>query len=405
MREIDQTESTPADLASAASEAPIAAAGELFLLRPGVTFLNHGSFGACPAPVFETYQRWQRELEAQPVEFLGRRLNGLLREAREPLARYVGAPPDDLVYVSNATHGVNIVARSLELGPGDEVVVTELEYGAVQRTWRYICGQRGATYRPAHVTLPVTSAEALADEIWSAVTPRTRAISISHITSTTALTLPVAEICRRARAAGVLTVVDGAHAPGHIPLALEELGADFYAGNCHKWLCAPKGAGFLYARTERQALLGPLVVSWGYEAHQPSGSLFQDLFSWIGTDDPSAFLSVPAAIAFQQEHDWPSVRARAHELLRQARARIAALTGLPPLAPDSPQWWVQMCALPITLPAGQEPEALQARLREEYQIEVPITEADGQHFVRVSIQAYNSPADVERLVRALEALL
>jgi isopenicillin-N epimerase len=216
-----------------ASETPIAPAGSLFLLRKGVTFLNHGSFGACPTPVFETYRRWQRELEEQPVEFLGRRIDDLLRAAREPLARELGAQPDDLVVVPNATHGVNIVARSLDLDVGDEVVVTELEYGAVQRTWRYICGQRGATYRPARVSLPVTSHEAVADEIWSAVTPRTRVVVISHITSATALILPVAEICRRARAAGILTLVDGAHAPGQIPLSLAELGADFYAGNCH----------------------------------------------------------------------------------------------------------------------------------------------------------------------------
>jgi isopenicillin-N epimerase len=403
MRETERTESTHVD--TQASEAPISPVGKMFLLRPDVTFLNHGSFGACPAPVFETYQRWQRELEAQPVEFLGRRIHGLLCEAREPLARFLGAQPDDIVYVPNATHGVNIVARSLPLGPDDEVVVTELEYGAVQRTWRYICGQRGATYRPAHVSLPVTTAEALVDEVWSAVTPRTRAIVVSHITSTTALILPVAEICRRAREAGILSVVDGAHAPGHIPLALDALGADFYAGNCHKWLCAPKGAGFLYVRPERQALLGPLVVSWGYEASQPSGSPFQDLFGWVGTDDPSAYLSVPAAIAFQQQYDWPAVRTRAHELLRQARASIAALTGLPPLAPDSPEWWVQMAALPIRLPSGQEPDAFQAKLREQYQIEVPITEAGDMRFVRISIQAYNSPADVERLVRALGELL
>ena len=391
--------------ASPASTAPIAEAGNQFLLRAGVTYLTHGTFGACPAPVFETYQRWQRELEEQPVEFLGRRIDALLRAAREPLARYLDAQPEDLVFVPNATHGVNIVARSLALGPGDEVVVNDLEYGAVERTWRYICGQRGATYRSAPVTLPVTSHQALADEIWSAVTSRTRVLVISHITSATALILPVAEICQRARAAGILTLVDGAHAPGQIPLALDDLGADFYAGNCHKWLCAPKGAGFLYARKERQPLLGPLVVSWGYEHRWPSGSPFQDLFSWIGTDDPSAYLSVPAAIAFQQEHDWPTVRTRAHELLRATRSRVAALTGLPALAPDSRDWWVQMCALPIALPAGQTAEAFQARLRDDFQIEVPITEAGDWHCVRVSIQAYNSPADVERLVGALTEMV
>jgi isopenicillin-N epimerase len=297
------------------------------------------------------------------------------------------------------------VARSLSLGPGDEVLVTELEYGAVQRTWRYLCGLSGATYRGQPLSLPVTSAPALVDALWEGVTERTRAIVVSHITSTTALILPIAEICRRAHAAGILTIIDGAHAPGQLDLALADLGADYYTGNCHKWLGAPKGAGFLYARPERQDLLSPLVVSWGYEARRPSDSRFQDLFGWIGTDDPAAYLSVPAAIAFQVEHNWPSVRAAAHELVRRTRARIAALTGLPQIAPDSTEWWMQMCAMPIPLPAGTSAETFQARLWDDFQVEVPITEAGPWRFVRVSIQAYNSAADVDRLVEGLSQLL
>ena len=218
---------------------PISEAGRHFLLRPAVAFLNHGSFGACPAPVFEAYQRWQRELEAQPAEFLGRRLQGsagLLAQARARLARYVGTRPDDLVFVPNATHGMNIVARSFPLEPGDDVLATDHEYGAVERTWRFNCEQRGARYRAQPITLPVSGAEALVEQLWQGVTERTRAIVVSHIASPSALIFPVAEICRRAAAAGILTVVDGAHAPGHIDLALDALGADFYTGNCHKWL-------------------------------------------------------------------------------------------------------------------------------------------------------------------------
>lgn len=382
----------------------IAAAGAEFQVRGDVTFLNHGSFGACPLPVFAAYQRWQRELEAEPVAFLGRELPGLLAEARGALAAYVGTSADNVVFVPNATHGVNIVARSLDLLPGDEVLGTDHEYGAVMRTWRFICAQHGATYRAARIPLPVTSPEEIVEAIWREVTGRTRAIIVSHITSPTALIFPVAEICRRARAAGILTIVDGAHAPGQIDLALDDLGADFYTGNLHKWLCGPKGAAFLYARPERQAMLRPLVVSWGWDPERPGDSPFQDVFGWTGTDDPSAYLTVPAAIAFQRQHDWPRVRAWAHHLLGSARERIGALTGLPQIAPDSPEWWGQMAAIPLP-PFHMAGSEMQRRLYDEFAIEVPIVEWEGQRFVRVSIQAYNTPADVERLVDALARAL
>ena len=387
------------------SEAPVAGdVGRAFLLREGVAFLNHGSFGACPQPVFETYQRWQRELEAEPVEFLGRRIDELLGEARAALGAYVGADGDDLVFVPNATTGVNIVARSLDLRPGDEVLGTDHEYGAVERTWTYLCERQGAHYRAQPIALPVTDAESVVEQLWQGVTERTRAIIISHITSPTALTLPVAEICRRARERGILTVVDGAHAPGHISLDLEALGADFYSGNCHKWLCGPKSAGFLYARRERQAMLQPLIVSWGWRPREPGSSPFQDLFGWTGTQDPSAALSVPAAIAFQREHDWPRVRAACHTLLSQARAEVAALTGMAPICPDDEEWYGQMASLPLPV-EGLPAKELQRRLFDEHGIEVPINEWGGRRFVRVSIEGYNSPRDVERLLDGLRALI
>ena len=258
----------------------ISPAGELYLLDPDIIFLNHGSFGARPVPVLEAYQRWQRNLEREPVQFLGRDLSLLLRAARTTLADFLRASPDDLVFVPNATQGMNIVARSLSLGPGDEVLGTTHEYGAVERTWRFLASRKGFTYRSAHIPAPVTSANAVVEHLWEGVTERTRAIVVSHMTSPTALILPVAEICRKAAGAGILVIVDGAHAPGHIPLHLAELGADFYLGNLHKWLCAPVGSGFSYARPERQDLLHPLIVSWGYEALNPSASRFQDYFEW-----------------------------------------------------------------------------------------------------------------------------
>jgi isopenicillin-N epimerase len=373
---------------------------EWFLLRPDMVFLNHGSFGACPRPVFAVYQEWQRALEAQPVEFLGRRWPGLLAEARAALGAYLGADPADLVFVPNATIAVNTVARSLRLGPGDEVLATDLEYGAVDNTWQYLCARAGARYVRQPIPLPVTTPAALVEAFWQGVTPRTRVICVSHITSQTALILPVAEICRRARAAGILTVIDGAHVPGQLDLDLRTLGADFYAGNCHKWLCAPKGAGFLYARPERQALVDPLVVSWGWR--EEGTASFVDRLEWTGTRDIAAYLSVPAAIEFQAEHGWSRRRVECHALLQDIRRRVHALTGLLPICPDSPAWYAQLASMP--LPAC-DVLALQARLWDEARVEVPLVVSGTRPLIRVSIQAYNTPADGDALLAALETLL
>jgi len=386
----------------------------LFLLRPDVVFLNHGSFGACPRPVFEVYQQWQWELEHQPVEFLGRRFNDLLRTAREPLAACLNADPDDLVYLPNATTGLNVVARSLPLQAGDEVLSTDHEYGAMERTWRFVCEKRRARYITQHLLPPFESAEQIVEAIWSGVTARTRVLFLSHITSPTAIILPVAELVRRARAASILTVIDGAHAPGQIPVDLTALGADFYTGNCHKWLCAPKGAAFLHARRELQSLLEPLVVSWGWRSETSGPSRFIDEQQWQGTRDIAAYLSVPAAIQFQADHDWPRVQARCHALVQAARQAIGSLTGLAPLTPDSPSWYAQMVTLRLPdwvarqrRADAQRPaaEVLHRRLYDEFAIEVPILTWHGGLFVRISVQGYNTQADVDALVIALAALL
>jgi isopenicillin-N epimerase len=379
---------------------PVAA--EEFLLRPGIAFLNHGSFGACPRPVFAMYQGWQRELEEQPVEFLGRRITALLSEARARLASYVGTHTDSLVYVPNATYGVNIVARSLDLRPDDEVLATDHEYGAADRAWRFTCARRGARYINQPIALPAKSAAPVVEQLWAGVTKRTRVIFLSHITSPTALIFPVAEICRRAREAGILTVIDGAHAPGQIDLALDDLGADFYSGNCHKWLCAQRASGFLYAQPELQHLLEPLVVSWGWESQTPGVSPFIDYFEWPGTYNPASYLATPAAIDWQAKHNWPAVRAACHELLLDTSHQIAALSGLPQISPDTSDWWMQMRTIPLP-PCNLE--VLKARLWDEYQVEVPLGGWNGGHYIRVSIQCYNSPNDVDRLLEALQRLL
>ena len=356
-----------------------------FLLDREVAYLNHGSYGACTKAVFEEYQRFQFELEREPTDFFTRRVvqsfwgtpeqPGLLFEARSALAEFVGARADDLVFVPNATSGLNAVLRSLRLEPGDEVVTTTHEYGAITRTWEF-----------AGANLVVCEPH----EVVGRIGPRTRVVSVSHITSPTALVLPVEEICAAARAAGVLAIVDGAHAPGQLDLDLEALGADVYAGNCHKWLCAPKGAGFLWARPEHHAWIAPLVVSWGYREDADFG----ERHGWAGTRDPAAYLAVPKAIEVHGGFDPERQRALAdHAEQRLGEAGFARVAGEP--APF-------MRA--VELSAG-DPDELWGRLFAEFKVEVPVYEWAGRRLLRVSIGPYNDEQDVDRLLDALERIL
>jgi isopenicillin-N epimerase len=346
---------------------------ESFLLDPSVVYLNHGSFGACPSPVFEAYQHWQRELERQPVEFLAleRGFPARLDDARRTLAAYVGAAPGNLTFVPNATTGLNAVARSLELGVGDEVLLGDAEYGGMELLWEFVRRRTGATVtrRPFGELEPG---------------PRTRVVFCSHIEWSTGRVNDLAPLVTRAREAGALLVVDGAHAPSQLDLDLEALGADVYAGNCHKWLCAPKGSGFLYARPEAQDLIEPAIVSWDWLDDAP----FAARHRWQGTRDPSAYLAVPAAIAFQAKHDWPDVRERCHQLLAALELPFAPLT-------DD---YVQMRGFRVDHP---DPPALKHRLYVEHRIEVPIVETPAGWVMRVSVQAYNDEDDLAALARAV----
>jgi isopenicillin-N epimerase len=378
---------------------------DLFLLDPQVIFLNHGSFGACPRPVFTKYQEWQRQLENEPVQFLGAELDNYLLEARQRLGSFLQAPGSDLVYIPNATHGVNIVARSIALQPGDEILTTDHEYGACNFAWEFICGKSGAVYKRQAIHMPVSSPEEIIDQFWEGVTPRTKVIFFSHITSPTALLFPAQEICARARQQGILTLIDGAHAPGQVNVDLALLKPDFYVGNCHKWMMSPKGAGFLYARPDAQKLIEPLIVSWGYQStfSTPRETPFIDLLQWTGTKDPAAALSVPAAIEFMELNHWDDVRTGCHDLLRSFMNSLIEYTGLAPLYPLDSELYYQMGTIPI--PKVRDLSELKARLYDQYKIEVPCLEWNGQHYLRVSVQGYNSEDDLAQLMVALKQLL
>jgi isopenicillin-N epimerase len=292
----------------------------------------------------------------------------------------------------------------LDMQPGDEVLTTDHEYGACDYTWGFICEQAGAKYIHQSIHLPVNTEEEIVEQLWRGITPRTRVLYLSHITSATALRLPVEKICQRARQAGILTIIDAAHAPGQIPLDLQALDADIVFGNCHKWMLSPKGAGFLYVRSQLQSMMNPFVVSWGTNPTPDiaTGSRFIDILQWTGTKDPAAALSVPAAIQFMQDHHWQEVRDDCHDLLHQAIGRICDLTGLPPLYPLDSDFYHQMGIAP--LPAS-DLTILKSRLYDEYQVEVPLIQWQDRQFVRISIQGYNTQADVDALVNALKILL
>jgi len=378
---------------------------DLFLIDPGLIFLNHGSYGATPRPVFDIYQGWQRRLEQDPVQFINEELTPRLGEARAALARYLHADTDDVVYIPNATFGLNVVAHSLPLKPGDEVLATDHEYGSVNNIWVDICQRREARYLRQSIAFPAPSAESMLEQLWDAVTPRTRAILLSHITSSTALRLPVEQVCRRARAAGIVTIVDGAHAPGQVPVDLAALDADFYVGNCHKWLCSPKGAAFLYTRRRLQPLIIPVIIGWGWGENRRrfTGSDYVDSLQWLGTNDLSAYLSVPAAIEFQAQHQWPALREQCHGRLEAALLRAADITGLPSPYPPHGRHFEQMAV--FELPAALDAVAMAQRLYHRHHIQIPGMAWNGRQFLRISVQAYNSDQDLETFLAALRAEL
>ncbi|MEO7960851.1 MAG: aminotransferase class V-fold PLP-dependent enzyme [Ginsengibacter sp.] len=373
-----------------------------FLLNPNISYLNFGSFGACPKPIFEDYQKWQLEIEKEPVQFMTVNGPSYLKASREALAQYIHCNADDVVYVTNPSYGINIIAKSLQLNAGDEILSTNLEYGALDRTWNYYCKIAGAKYVRQEIKLPLVSKEQFIEEFFAGVTNKTKAIFISHITSATALIFPVEEICDKAKAKGLFTIVDGAHVPGHIPLDIENLNPDVYTGACHKWMCAPKGCSFLYVKKEWQHLFDPLLISWGYDSVKPSDSQFLDYHQQQGTRDYSAFLSMPKVIQFLKENNWPTVAANCRQLAKTNYIRFCNLLNTQPLCPVTDEFLGQMCSIPIMT---SDPEKLQRVLFEKYRIEVPVMKQGDLTFIRYSIQAFNNQQGLDNLYNALEEII
>lgn len=380
-----------------------------FLIREDVVFLNHGSFGACPRPVFEAYQHWQLELERQPVEFLGRALTENMRVARTALAAELASAPENLVGLTNATLGLNIVAQSLDLHPGDQILTTDHEYSALEKTWAYVARRTGAEIVVVNIPLPLLDEAQFTDTIIAGMTDRTKVLFLSHITSPTALLFPIERAIAEAHSRGIWSVIDGAHTPGHIPLNLDALGADFYAGNCHKWMMAPKGSAFLHARPEVQRLLNPLVISHGWTAESKElgakgafgNSPFIDGLEVQGTRDPAPWLTIPAALDYRRDNDWTSVQAHCQALAQDTARRLTKLTSLEPLS--APQFCApQMVAMPIP---ECDTDQLKLDLVERYNIEIPVFKWRDRHIARLSVQGYNSKGQMDLLIEALTDLL
>ncbi len=370
-----------------------------FLLRKDITFLNFGSFGACVKPVFERYQQYQLELEQEPVQFITVTGPKYLKASRKALGEYLNCHQDDVVYVTNPSYAVNIIAKSFKLQLGDEILTTDLEYGACDRTWNYYCNKAGAVYKRQPITLPLISKENFINDFFKGVTSKTKLIFISHLTSSTGLRFPIEEIIAKAKEYGIMTFVDGAHGPGQVEVDLKKLDVDIYTGACHKWMMTPKGSSFLYVKKEHQHLFDPLIVSWGYNALFPSQSQFLDYHQMQGTRDFSAFLTIPDAIAFMQEHDWVNVATHYRKMVQENAIAFCELFNSKPLAPVNDDFIAQLLSCEIKT---REPEQLKTHLFNAYKIQIPVMRHGDKVYLRYSMNAFNSQKDIDVLFDAIK---
>ena len=372
----------------------------LFLLDPNITYLNHGSYGSCPSSVFNDYQKLQKRLEQQPVQFMTKYLWKYLKESRDTLGTFLNCDGDDLLLFANPTTAINNVIENLNLNKGDEVLMTQHEYGALVRAWSRSSKRNNFSIVQQPVNVPVSSKKNFIKQFLAGITVNTKVVFISQITSQTGLIFPIKEICEYATKKGIVTIVDGAHVPGHIDLNISNLECDFFTGTCHKWLCAPKGSSFLYVRKSFQANIKPQVVSWGEEGDDPGPSQFQMDFQWQGTKDMSSFLSIPSAIHFIESNNWKENHKISKELILEVSEDLKNLFGTNPLF-KSEDWVGQMVSHPLP---SNTPENLKEMLWEKFLIEVPVFEWKKQKYIRVSAHFYNDRNDMKTLINALKII-
>ncbi|WP_395057404.1 aminotransferase class V-fold PLP-dependent enzyme [Flavobacterium sp.] len=373
-----------------------------FLLDNKITFLNHGSFGACPKPIFEEFQRFQLELESEPVQFIQKKQLGYLKTARESLAKYVGCDAQDLYFTPNPTFAINTIMRSLNLKEDDEILTTNHEYGAMDRTWHFYCKKSGAKYIRQKISLPIVSKRQIIEEFWKGYSCKTKIVFINQMSSATALLFPVKEICDKAQELGLITIVDGAHIPGHIDLNIQELNPDYYTGTLHKWMLAPKGSSFLYVKKELQNDLEPLVVSWGYESLIPGESQFLDYHEYQGTRDISAFLCTPTVVSFLEKNNWKQKSEDCKQIVLDNYQRFCDLLGTNPICPITSEFLGQMASVPVKT---NNPQELKDLLFDKYKIQIPVMPLNGDVYIRYSINGYNSQEDLDILYAALQDII
>ena len=373
----------------------------LFLLDNEITYLNHGSFGACPRPIFNNLIYWQKLLEKQPVDYLEEKLETRLFKSRISLSSFINCNSKNLVFFPNPTTAMNEVIKSIRLKPGDEVLSTNHEYGAIDKTWDYICEKRGAFYKKQPISIPIKSKQSFIDEFFNGLTKNTKIIFISHITSPTGLIFPVNDICKIAKNMGLITIVDGAHAPGHINLNLTALDADIYVGACHKWLLCPKGVSFLYVKKSLQKKIVPLVISWGFESDKYSSTEFQNRHLWQGTKDVSNYLTVPSAIKFRKDNNWNNISMNCKNVVLDFFSFINNTYNIQPLIGDDPKKWLgQMCTFEFPIDI-KNIATMKKKLIDYYKIEIPIFVWENRVYLRISINGYNSWNDIDILIDAI----
>ena len=369
----------------------------LFMLDPKITYLNHGSFGACPTPIFNELIKWQKKLELEPTKHLAFDVYEYLEQSRISLSNYIDCNKDDIIFSPNPSTALNTVIKSLDLKKNDEILTTNHEYGALDKTWKFICKKTGAKYIQTDIPLPFLSEEDFIERLEAKITSKTKIIFASHITSSTAIIFPAKKISALAKKHNLFCIIDGAHAPAFIDLSIKQINCDVYVGACHKWMCSPKGVSFLYVKKNHQNKIDPLVVSWGYDSDFPSKSKFLDYHQWQGTKDMSAYLTIPYTIKFLKENNWNKIREKCNKINIWARNEINNLLDKENICDD--KFLGQMSSIYMDIEANPKNNI---EFYKKYNIQVPFILWNNKSFFRISIQVYNTKEDIHKLLYALK---